>query len=141
MTQMTKEQIAAEVQKHGSQAKAAKALGISPSSVSDLLRGATEFIKAKSPSGQTSQVGRSITEFKESHDKSYIVPKKIKAALAALGGGWEYEMPFAKLAGVSLGDLSAYRAMFEDHIVMVEKSKRAWAGTRLTADKMREMVN
>lgn len=134
---LTPEQVRDAIKKHGSQRKAAKALGIAQSSVNNALNGRAVEVRSAAP-GHIG--GRSLSEFRETHDKGYIVPKKIRAALAALGAGWEYEMPLAKLAGVSLGDLSAYRALFEDHIVIVEKSKRAWAGTKATAEKMREMI-
>ena len=91
-------------------------------------------------------VGRSIDEFKKSHDKSFIIPNKIRTALAQLGDGWEYEMQFAKLAGVGLPDLSAYRPMFEAYLVELGnnttgRGKRVWAGTTAAAKKMREMVS
>lgn len=137
--QLSTDQIREAVKKHGSQRKAAAALGIAQSSVNNALNGRRDAVETRATPTVRSG-GRSLNEFRETHDKSYIVPKKIRTALTALGSGWDYEMPFAKLAGVSLGDLSAYRSMFEDHIVVVEKTKRAWAGTKATADKMRAMV-
>lgn len=124
--------------------RAAKALGINETSMRNRLKRARERFGSLDgstpPDAVTAGKGRSLSEFRETHDKGFIVPKKVRAALVVLGAGWEYEMQFSKLAGVSLGDLSAYRAMFEDHIVVVEKSKRAWAGTEATAEKMRAML-
>jgi len=138
--QLSIDQIREAVKKHGSQRKAAAALRVPQSSLSDALNGSRNIVAQRTaPPGHIS--GRSLGEFREKHDRSFIVPKKIRAALAALGSGWEYEMPLAKLAGVSLADLSAFRAMFEDHIVIVDRTKRAWAGTKATADKMRAMVS
>ena len=57
-------------------------------------------------------VGRSIDDFKAAYDKSFIVPRKIKEALAKLGDGWLRELDFAKLAGVNPNDLAAFRAGF-----------------------------
>lgn len=139
--QLSSDEIREAVKKHGSQRKAAAALGIAQSSVNNALNGRRDGVAKLAPQGLGKPGGRSLNEFRETHDKNFIVPKKIKAALAALGGGWEYEMAFAKMAGISLGDLSAYRSMFEeDHVVVIGGSKRAWAGTKLAAEKMRAMV-
>lgn len=91
----------------------------------------------------TKPVGRSIDEFKASYDKSYIVPGKIKAALQKLEHSWLYEVDFAKLAGVNLADLGAFRSAFEDHVVVLsgqDRGKRVWTGTKAAATKMREMI-
>lgn len=90
--------------------------------------------------------GRSLDEFRAAHDKSFIVPRKLKAALASLGpGGWAYEAEFVKLAGVSHTELGAYRSQFEDHIVILKgtehSGRRAWAGTKALAEKLRAMVS
>lgn len=88
-------------------------------------------------------VGRSLDEFRKSYDKSHIVPTRIKAALAGLGGAWMTELEFAKLAGVSVPDLAAYREAYEEHVVVLlgqHKGKRLWAGTKQAAARMREML-
>ncbi|OGT57540.1 MAG: hypothetical protein A3E01_08360 [Gammaproteobacteria bacterium RIFCSPHIGHO2_12_FULL_63_22] len=122
----------------------AKALGITHSSMQNRLKRARERFGAlggiAAGPAQANTKGRSLSEFRETHDKSFIVPKKIREALKALGNGWDYEQSFAKLAGIGLGDLSAFRSMFDEHVVVVEKSKRAWAGTKATAERMREMT-
>lgn len=88
--------------------------------------------------------GRTIDEFRASHDRSFIVPNKIRAGLQALGDGWAYEGDFVKLAGISLTDLGAYRGKFEEFVVTLKGSvhngRKAWAGTKATAAKMREML-
>ena len=120
------------VKKYGTITAAAKALGIAQSTLSDRLK------RASQPKGDAT--GRSLSEFRATHDKSYIVPKKIRDGLAKLGEGWEYEMNFAKIAGISLSDLAAFRSLFEEHMVVVDRTRRAWAGTKATAAKMRAMV-
>ena len=120
------------VKKYGTITAAAKALGIAQSTLSDRLK------RAAQPKGDAT--GRSLSEFRATHDKSYIVPKKIRDGLAKLGEGWEYEMNFAKIAGISLSDLAAFRSLFEEHMVVVDRTRRAWAGTKATAAKMRAMV-
>lgn len=90
---------------------------------------------------ETPKAGRSLDEFRSQHDKDFIVPQRIREGLKALGSGWDYEVQFAKIAGVSLLDLAAYRDAFADHVVQVKRDgKRAWAGTKATAEKMRSMV-
>lgn len=100
--------------------------------------------KKPAPKAQPSStgIGRSLDEFRANHDKSFIVPRKIKAALEKLGPGWQSELEFAKLAGVSMTDLAAYRPQFEAFVVAVSRdgTRRVWAGTKGLADKMREMV-
>ena len=120
------------VKKYGTITAAAKALGIAQSTLSDRLK------RASQPKGDAT--GRSLSEFRATHDKSFIVPKKIRDGLAKLGEGWEYEMNFAKIAGISLSDLAAFRSLFEEHMVVVDRTRRAWAGTKATAAKMRAMV-
>ena len=89
------------------------------------------------------KLGKSLQDFRAEHDKSYIVPKRIKDALEKLGDGWEYEVHFLRLAGLSVTDLAAYRDQFEAHIVVVggRNSKRIWVGTSKLAAQMREMVS
>lgn len=90
------------------------------------------------------QAGRTVAEFRAAHDKSFIVPTKLKAALTAIGDGWVYEAELVKLAQISLTELGMYRGQFEEHIVTLKGSehggKRAWAGTKATAQKLRDMV-
>ena len=131
---ITKEQAKAAVKKHGSIRAAAKAAGIPYASFHDVLH------KDERSPGQ--KAGRSLQEFKATHDKAYIVPARIKEALKQLGHGWEYEVQFAKIAGVSLADLGNFRDAFADHIVVVRRDgKRAWAGTPVSAARMRQMVS
>lgn len=89
---------------------------------------------------ETSKAGKSLAEFRASHDKSFIVPQKIREGLKRLAGGWEYEVNFLKLAGLSTTDLANHRDAFADHIVLVERTKRVWCGTKDLANKLREMA-
>lgn len=103
----------------------------------------TKAKKAAPKQPAAKRAGRSLEEFRATHDKSYIVPIKVKAALATLGGDWMTEIEFAKHAGVSMVDLNAYRDAFEDFVVVLggqHKGKRLWAGSKATAAKMREML-
>ena len=134
---MTKQEAEALIQKHGSRQAASRATGISV----DTFRYAQEkggpASKAKE---EPKKFGRSLADFRGSYDKSYIVPKKIKEALRNLGSGWEYEVNFARIAGISLSDLGNFRDQFADHVVTLRESRRAWAGTAAAAKAMREML-
>lgn len=132
----------AAVAKHGSIAAGAKAMNIPRATLQHRLRVAKANGVKPQEAPATKRAGRSLDDFRAAHDKDFIVPAKIKEGLKALGGGWEYEVAFAKLAGVSLTDLSSYRDAFSAHVVAVKRDgKRAWAGTAATAEKMRGMVS
>ncbi len=85
------------------------------------------------------KTGRTLTEFRAAYDKD-IVPGKIRVALKVLGHGWEYEVGFAKLAGVSPADLGNYRDQFSPFVVALKETRPAWAGSIATAKAMREML-
>ena len=88
---------------------------------------------------------KSLADFRATHDKSFVIPNKIKAALAKLGdGGWEYATEFAKLAEISVNDLSRFATEFGDFVVVAKsngREYRIWAGSKALAAKMREMAN
>ena len=91
---------------------------------------------------KTAKGVKTLADFRQAYDKDTIVPAKIRGGIAALGpDGWEYEVEFAKMCGISLYDIGRYRDMFTDHVVQISKSsKRAWAATKALAAKMREML-
>ena len=86
--------------------------------------------------------GRTLAEFRSVYDKDFVVPAKIASALKRLGAnGWETEMNFARMAGISMQDISNYREKYMDHVVLVERgSRRIWAGTKGLAAKLRSMT-
>lgn len=87
---------------------------------------------------------KTLEDFRAVHDKSFVIPNKIRAGLAQLGkDGWDYEPEFMKLCGVNPLDFARFREEFAEFYVTVggsKSSKRAWAGTKATADKMRGMI-
>lgn len=90
--------------------------------------------------------GNDFSAFQAQYDKSFIVPKKIKEGLEALGDSWMTEVDFIKLAGLSTADLAKFRDQFEPHIVLTnaqhgKDKRRLWAGTTKFADKMRERIS
>lgn len=86
--------------------------------------------------------GRDEEAFRAAHDKSFIVPKKIQEGLESLGDSWEYEAEFMKRCALSTTDISQYRDQFADFFVETSgrNPKRAWAGTKKFAAKLRERV-
>ena len=142
---MNQQDAQAAIRKHGGVCAAARALGCDHSTLSRAARGLSHshgVTRQKAePQAAPSKAGRSLTDFRQTYDKATIIPAKVKAALKALGTGWEYEVEFAKLAGVSLVDLGRFRDAFSDHVVSIGRdSKRAWAGTTATAKAMRDML-
>jgi hypothetical protein len=133
---MTQDEAKALVEKHGNKKAAAMAIGMSESAFGRLVRG-----QAKSTGSASAQkTGKSLADFRQQYDKDFIIPTRVKAALKELGGGWEYEVQFAKVAGVSLADLGNYRDQFIDHVVTLKESRRVWAGTVQMAETMRGMI-
>lgn len=125
-------------------ADAAKVLGINESSMRKRLQRARARFGAlkPGPSAVTAKQGRSLDDFRSQHDKDFIVPRRLRDALKALGpSNWEYEAQFARLASVGLADLATYREQFEEYVVVLgREGKRAWAGSPNLATKMRSMV-
>lgn len=91
---------------------------------------------------QAKTKGKSLDDFRAAHDKSFIVPKKIRDGLAQLGESWEYEVEFMRRCGLSTTDLAAYRTSFQDHVVDIggKNPKRIWAGTKKFATQLREKL-
>jgi hypothetical protein len=89
-------------------------------------------------SGRT---GRSLTEFRQAYDKDTIVPCKIRAALKLLGNGWEYEVQFAKLAGLSMTDVGNYREAFPDNWHQIKADgRKVWSGSKAVIAEIRKVV-
>jgi hypothetical protein len=94
-----------------------------------------------------SSAKRDLGSFRAAHDKSVIVPNKIKAALAALEKrdgveAWCYDAELLKLADLSVNDIAPYREKFENHIVITpaargRQGKRVWFANTKTAAKAR----
>lgn len=143
---MTQDEALQAIQAHGSISAAARALHISRETVRRRAKG--EGCSA-SPEGAPleraapTSIGRTLNDFRATHDKAYIVPNKITDALAKLGDSWLYEAEFIKACGLTPPDVSAFRDQFADYIVEVRQDGRrrtVWAGTKHFAAKLREMT-
>jgi DNA-binding transcriptional regulator YdaS (Cro superfamily) len=141
---MTTAEAKAAVAKYGSQSAAARALGVGRMTVHDACHGKRMVNKvshAPTDKPATGAKVKTLSDFRATYDKATIIPAKLKAALKLLGGsGWEYEVQFARNAGVSLTDLANFREMFAANIVNLRDNRRAWAGSAGTAKTMREMI-
>jgi hypothetical protein len=139
---MTPKEAKALVEKHGSITAAAAAAGIPRSTLGGRLKGIPEAAKAAEGKPAPAKRGKTLAEFRAVWDKSTIIPARLREGLRQLGAnGWEYELAFAKLAGVSMQDLSNYREMFADFIVLLDHGKRkAWAGSVAMAARMKEAL-
>ena len=90
---------------------------------------------------------RTVEEFRAAHDKSFIVPRKIKQALATLEKegpeSWRYEAEMIKLCALSQVDFAPYRDEFADFWFMVggKNPKRIWCCTKALATKLRNMIS
>lgn len=87
--------------------------------------------------------GKDINAFRASHDKNFIVPKKIEEGLKALGQDkWEYQEDFRKLCGVTVTDLALFRESFADYWLEIsgKTKKLIWCGSKGLATKLRAMV-
>ena len=85
---------------------------------------------------------KNLADFRQAHDKNFIIPAKLKAAIAALGkDGWEYEAIFIKNIPVSTTDCERFREQFEKFVVVVDGGrKKIWCGSEALATKMRDKV-
>jgi hypothetical protein len=130
---MDKKKITEAIKKHGSQVKAAAALGMSRSTMRRIL--ATE----KSCSDAGSKKRKTLMDFRREYDRDLIIPSKIREGLKEIG--WEYESDFARICGVSLGDLAAYREDFAAHWLTIKRDgRRVWASTKTLCDQLRKMI-
>lgn len=92
---------------------------------------------------------RTLADFKSSHDKDVIIPRKIQAAIdtAAKVGPehYIYESELIAQLGLSQSDFGKYKGQFEKHIVPVDyengkrlsSAKRAWFPNVKLAAKLR----
>ncbi len=101
---------------------------------------------SKDTSARPGSRGKDLESFRAAHDKSYIVPKRIKDGLASLGDSWEYEAEFIKRCALSQVDFAMYRDQFSDFYVETggstsSRNKRVWSGTKAFATKLRDSIS
>jgi DNA-binding transcriptional regulator YdaS (Cro superfamily) len=137
----TRQELEEAVAKHGSQRAAARALGISQSTLNEQLKARAPRAAAKPSEAAPSArpVGFTRDDFRSKYDKNFIVPQRIREALKKLGPNrYLPEVDFTRLAGLSQTDMATFRPMFEDDfVVTVERTKRLWCGSKALAAEFR----
>lgn len=99
--------------------------------------------KSSKPVVTVKVAGKTLAHFRAVHDKSVVIPTKLKTALDKMAKAawdtWEYEGEFLRAAGVAPQDATPHRSQFEDHIVETigKNSKRVWFATAKAAKEAR----
>ena len=94
----------------------------------------------------TKQKAKTLADFRATHDKSVIIPAKIKAGLGALLSegreNYEQEAEFTKRIGVSQTDMGRFRSEFADHVVETggKAPKKLWFADKAVAAKARNYL-
>lgn len=98
------------------------------------------------PAKPAKKNGKTLDDLRAIHDRSVVVPNRIRAAIAKLAEeGWEnwaYDSDFVKLLtpGIAPKDLSDYRDQFADFWAVMpatngqRDAKKAWFATTDAAD-------
>lgn len=89
------------------------------------------------------KAGKSVAAFRAAHDKSFIVPQRIREGLKKLGDGWEYEVDFMRVCGgLATTDIAAFRAEFSDFWFETggRNPKRVWCATKELAKQLSAMA-
>ena len=157
MDTVTQQEAMELVKTYGTQAAAAAFLNMSKSAFGRLLHTGSTSGKNYSANKQVTKGTtpmalkgkKTLNDFRNLYDKDTIVPSKIKEALNKLKAtskdeedGWEYEVQFAKDAGVSISDIGNYREMFSEYVVFIKReNKRVWAATPKLASTITAMVS
>ena len=93
--------------------------------------------------------GKTLAEFRATHNRNEVINQRIRSALAELGDSWEYEMDFARRAKIASHEWSPRRELYATHIVFVKANfgqgtnsnrRRIIAGTAKFAAKLRAAV-
>lgn len=93
--------------------------------------------------------GNTLADLRSLHDRSVLVPNRIRSALALMNGSgneWMYEADFMKLTqpGISPPDLRDYREEFKDFWADMpptngkRDARRVWFATKKLADAWKE---
>lgn len=96
--------------------------------------------------------GKTIADLQALHDRSVIVPNRIKAAIATLAASddcWAYEQDFLGLSKPPIGsqDISKYREQFAEYWAEMPSVngkgtiRRVWFATTAAKKEWEESVN
>jgi len=146
------------VKKFGSSKRAAREIGVAETTFRRVLGdpsrtgGVTQWQEANKKNGNNhakqkkrASVNRlSIEDIQASHDQDYMIPRAIEVGIDNIGEDAAlYEHDFAKLAGVSITELSRYRDQFADYWAETKRGgkRRIWAGSSKMADEIRRRIS
>lgn len=91
---------------------------------------------------------KTAADFRAAHDPDVVVPNKIRAVLAEMlregKENWEYEGDIVRRAKLGMAQLTQFRELFADHIVVAPSesgraARRVWFADAKVAQKIREM--
>lgn len=96
--------------------------------------------------------GKTIADLRAVHDRSVVVPNRIKSAIAVLAASddsWAYEIDFLKLAKPPIGsqDIAKFRDQFADYWAEMPgingkaQIRRVWFATTEAKKEWEESVN
>lgn len=96
--------------------------------------------------------GKTIADLQALHDKSVIIPNRIKSAIAALAASddsWAYEIDFMKMAKPPIGaqDIAKFREQFADYWAEMpsvngkSQVRRVWFATVAAKKEWEESVS
>jgi hypothetical protein len=99
----------------------------------------------------TKTKGKTIEDLRATHDRTVVVPNRIRQAIAILkasGDEWAYEQDFIALVKPPIAnvDIAKYRGQFLDFWADMPSSngkssvRRVWFATKASADKWKETV-
>lgn len=99
----------------------------------------------------TAKKGNTIADLRAVHDRSVVIPNRIRAALAALlatGDTYAYESDFIKAAKppISAIDISRFREEFKDFWSETPASngkssaRKVWFSTKKACDEWKEVI-
>jgi hypothetical protein len=99
----------------------------------------------------TKAKGKTIADLRAVHDKTVVVPNRIRAALAALAASsdaWAYEQDFIRLSKppIACMDISRYRDQFTDFWADTPGTngkssvRRVWFASKKLADEWKETI-
>lgn len=92
----------------------------------------SNVVSAKVPA----KIGNDTGAFRAAHDKSFIIPNRIREGLKKLGNKtWLYEADFIKLCGgISTTDFSRFREGFTEYFFEARtiggSPKKVWCGSK-----------
>lgn len=93
--------------------------------------------------------GKTFEDFQKTHDRKFIVARRVQDGLKSLGNSWEYETDFIRRCRVRHSEWGSISESIKEHFVTVPggggpgnsgHKKRVVAGTKVFAGKLRAQL-